>query len=78
MPLFNSGIPEGVLLHSKRAPFAFQKDSFCTPKGLLLHCKRTPFEIRFESFCKTKEFLLEKEGIFSVHSTFRVIQFGIY
>ncbi len=35
MPLFNSGIPEGVLLHSKRAPFAFQKDSFCTPKGLL-------------------------------------------
>ena len=50
MPLFNSGIPEGVLLHSKRAPFAFQKDSFCTPKGLLLHCKRTPFEIRFESF----------------------------
>ena len=57
MPLFNSGIPEGVLLHSKRAPFAFQKDSFCTPKGVLLHCKRTPFEIRFESFCKTKEFL---------------------
>ena len=33
-----------VLLHSKRARFASQKDSFYTPKGLLLRCKRTPFE----------------------------------
>ncbi len=33
-----------VLLHSKRARFASQKDSFYTPKGLLLRDKRTPFE----------------------------------
>ena len=32
-----------VLLHSKRARFASQKDSFYTPKGLLLRDKRTPF-----------------------------------
>ena len=32
-----------VLLHSKRARFASQKDSFYTPKGLLLRGKRTPF-----------------------------------
>ena len=36
-----------VLLHSKRARFASQKDSFYTPKGLLLKRKRTPFEKRW-------------------------------
>ena len=50
MPLFNSGIPEGVLLHSKRAPFAFQKDSFCIVKGLLLAPKRTRFGRQKDSF----------------------------
>ena len=39
-------LPKGLLLHSKRGPFAFQKDSFCIPKGVLLQPKRTPFEKR--------------------------------
>ena len=27
--------PKGLLLQSKRTPFALQKDPFCNPKGLL-------------------------------------------
>ena len=35
---------KGLLLHSKRGPFALQNESFCTPKRILLQAKRSPFE----------------------------------
>ena len=35
---------KGLLLHSKRGPFAFQNESFCSSKGVLLQAKRSPFE----------------------------------
>ena len=34
-------LPNVVLLHSKRSPFAFQNESFCKPKGVLLQVGRT-------------------------------------
>ena len=43
---------KGVLLHSKRAPFAFQKGSFCIVKGLLLQSKTNPFAVQKDSFWK--------------------------
>ena len=43
---FPSNIPHLTLNISKRSPFAFQNESFCTPKRVLLPTKRTPFEIR--------------------------------
>ena len=35
---------KGLLLHSKRGPFAFQNESFCSSKRVLLQAKRSPFE----------------------------------
>ena len=40
----NNRISKGVLLHCKRAPFCWQKDSFWSAKGVVLKCKRTPFK----------------------------------
>ena len=44
---------------SKRIPFAFQNDPFCTPKRVLLHTKRSPFALQNESFYKPKGALLQ-------------------
>ena len=41
--VFRGCFPKGLLLHSERAPFASQKDSFCSSKVPLLQCKRTTF-----------------------------------
>ena len=35
---------------SKRIPFAFQNDPFCTPKRVLLPTKRSPFAVQKDSF----------------------------
>lgn len=35
---------------SKRSPFAFQNDPFCTPKRVLLPTKRSPFAVQKDSF----------------------------
>ena len=40
----NYTFQKGLLLHSKRGPFAFQNESFCTPKRILLQAKGSPFE----------------------------------
>ena len=50
--LFLSPFPKGVLLPSKRSPFAFQNESFCPLKGVLLHFKTSPFATQKESFLK--------------------------
>ena len=39
-------IPKGLLLHTKRTPFAHQKDSFCKPT-LLQQGKRGSFGANF-------------------------------
>lgn len=41
--VFRGRFPKGLLLHSERAPFALQNDSFCSSKIPLLHGKRTTF-----------------------------------
>ena len=38
------------LTFSKRSPFAFQNDPFCTPKRVLLPTKRSPFAVQKDSF----------------------------
>ena len=43
-------IPHLTLNISKRSPFAFQNESFCTPKRVLLHAKRSPFAVQKDSF----------------------------
>lgn len=50
-------LPKGLLLHSKRGPFAFHKDSFCIPKGLLLQPQRTPSEKRKENALNTHYYI---------------------
>lgn len=45
----------------KRAPFAFQKGSFCIPKGLLLPGKRTRFAMQKDSFWKSGGFQVKSE-----------------
>ena len=43
--LFNYILTHKTHVFFKRAPFGFQKDSFCIVKGPLLHSKRTPFGV---------------------------------
>ena len=43
MGLFRTGKSKGLVLHLKRTPFTWQKDSFWTAKGLVLKGKRSPF-----------------------------------
>lgn len=43
-------IPHLTLNISKRSPFAFQNDPFCTPKRVLLQTKRSPFAVQKDSF----------------------------
>ena len=50
---FPSNIPHLTLNISKRSPFAFQNESFCTPKRVLLPTKRSPFAVQKDSFWNT-------------------------
>ena len=47
---FPSNIQHLTLNISKRSPFAFQNESFCTPKRVLLPTKRSPFAVQKDSF----------------------------
>ena len=38
-------IAKGVVLLSKKSPFAFQNESFCSPKGVLLKCGEGPWAL---------------------------------
>ena len=61
----NYTFQKGLLLHSKRGPFAFQNESFCSPKRVLLQAKRSPFEKPLFFPCKSIVFPL-------FYPTFRV------
>lgn len=52
-------IPHLTLNISKRIPFAFQNDPFCTPKRVLLPTKTSPFTNKKEPFCSAKGLLLK-------------------